>query len=120
MVPVDVNKTEEAKKDLPEHIKRVVALIPLGSERPITVKEICKLTGFNSTTVRHYVATAIVTHQIPIGASNSIGKSGYFVIENHLEREKAINNLTGRIREMSKRVNALKNIPDPNQQKMVI
>jgi radical SAM superfamily enzyme YgiQ (UPF0313 family) len=110
----------ETKKDLPEHIKKVVSLIPIGSERPITVKEISKLTGFSDVAVRQYVSIAIITYGIPIGASNVVGKSGYFIIKTPEEKEKAVRNLISRIREMSKRVKALREIPDPNQQSFEI
>lgn len=111
-------KEDKKEKSLPEHIRRIVNLIPNGSKRPITVHELTKLTGFSSTAVRKYVSVAVVSHQIPIGAKNEIGHSGYFIIETEKEKEQAIHNLSSRMREMGKRVKALKTIPDPKQGKL--
>lgn len=99
--------TVKIKKDLPEHIQRVVNCIPKGSKRPITVREISSLTGFSTTAVRSYVSKAIVTYGIGIGASNTYGNSGYFIIETLEEKEQAMNNLKSRIREIAKRAKAL-------------
>jgi hypothetical protein len=110
-----LDSLEQKKKNLPKHIRKVVELIPIGFERPRTVREISKLTGFSPTAVRTYVHTAIVTYEIPIGASNFKNKPGYYIIQTQEEKEKAINNLSSRIREMSKRVQALKRIPDNGQ-----
>ncbi|HWO77758.1 MAG TPA: hypothetical protein VNM69_17970 [Bacillus sp. (in: firmicutes)] len=112
--------SEEIKKDLPEHIRRVVECIPKGSKRPITVREISSLTGFSSTAIRSYVSKAIISYGIAIGASNTAGNSGYFIIETSEEREKAKSNLISRIREMNKRVKALDAIGDPNQETLKI
>lgn len=112
--------SEEIKKDLPEHIRRVVECIPKGSKRPITVREISSLTGFSGTAIRSYVSKAIISYGIAIGASNTAGNSGYFIIETSEEREKAIKNLTSRIREIAKRAKALEAMGDPNQETLKI
>lgn len=108
------------KKSLPEHIQRVVECIPKGSNRPITVREISALTGFSDTAIRSYVSKAIITYGIPIGGQNTVGNSGYFIIETLEERDKAIKNIMSRIYWMLRRVMSLKSMPLPKQEKMDI
>ncbi len=107
--------TEDIKKYLPEHYKKVLRLIPEGSAKPIQVSEIEKLTGFSSQRIRSCVSDSIITYGILVATSNVAGRSGYYFPETQEDIEATIANMNSRISYLSKRVQAFKNAPDPEQ-----
>lgn len=84
--------------------QRIMELLPKGIERPRTLKELMKITGWSSRKVRLTINRLIVLHHQPIGARYERPNNGYFIITNDKERIIALTPLTSQIREMSKRV----------------
>ncbi|WP_338782419.1 hypothetical protein [Metabacillus sp. FJAT-52054] len=103
---------------IPEHIQRVLNLIPEGSDSPITVRTLSSLTGFHGTVIRDYISQAVVKYGQPIGTSNSVNRSGYYVISTADEREATIRNLRSRAIKILKRAKALEKMPDRGQIKL--
>lgn len=84
--------------------QRLLDLLPKGIDRPRPLKELVKLTGWNSRKVRGTINRLILIHHQPIGARYERPNNGYFIITNEKERIIALTPLTSQIREMSKRV----------------
>lgn len=105
----------KTREELPEEYKKVLRLIPQGSERPITVREIEQITGMSSQRIRHIVSDSIITHGILIGTSNRIGNSGYYYAIHPEEREATVKNMASRLSYLSKRIQVFKNAPDAAQ-----
>ena len=84
--------------------QRIMELLPKGIDRPRTLKELMKITGWSSRKVRLTINRLIVLHHQPIGARYERPNNGYFIITNDKERIIALTPLTSQIREMSKRV----------------
>lgn len=110
----------EKEENLPELYKKVLVMIPKGSDKPVKVSEISKLTGIGSVTVREIVSKLRVTYGYKIGTSNEAGRSGYYIIETAEEKEATIRNLRSRAYKILKVANAIENGPDPYQQEMIL
>lgn len=89
------------------NLDKIRQLIPHGSEKPVTAKELSTSTGMNKRTVYEIIHT-LVLNGVPVGGIRKHGKRGYFIITNENERQKAIAPLQSQINEMTKRVNAIK------------
>lgn len=85
----------------------LINLLPLGDEEPLPAKELAKLMNEDSRFIRNLINHLIVTHNIPIGAKNS-QPNGYFLITNEIERTNALAPLLSQTRELTKRINAIK------------
>lgn len=112
---VQKTKKDPSVKELPFHYKQVLSLIPEGFEKPVTVKEISQLTGIRGVEVRRIVSTLILAYKQPIGTSNFIGKSGYFLITNDEERDQTVANMKSRAMKIWERARALEQIPSNKQ-----
>jgi hypothetical protein len=110
----------EKEKNLPEYYQKVLCLIPEGSDKPITVSEISKITGYRGQLVRDIVSKLIVTYGYRIGTSNIKHQSGYYMITNAVEQEATVRNLRSRAFKILKRAKAIENGPDPNQEELKI
>lgn len=84
-------------------------LLPKGMERPRPLRELVKLTGWNSRKVRGTIYRLIVVHHQPIGASIKHPNNGYFIITNDTERNIALAPLTSQINMMAKRAQVISN-----------
>lgn len=100
---------QTTEKDLPTGHRKVLSVIPKGSDNAIQVNNIRSLAGMTSETeVRQIVSKLVKDHGYMIAGSNERGKNGYYLIETEEERQKAVHNLMSRIREMSKRARVLR------------
>ena len=91
---------------LPENYKRVLALIPQGSERPRAGKEIVKLTGLDIRTVRGIIRSLVVKYHIAICGSRDLA-GGYYIPANDSERLVGIRALDRQRQDEQKRISAL-------------
>jgi hypothetical protein len=107
-------KTSSAES-LPAYYREVLSLIGEGSDNPTTVSTITKLTGLKDTAVRQIVHDLRVTHKKPIGTSNVIGKSGYYIITNDTERDQTAANMRSRASKIMQVARAIESIPDKEQ-----
>lgn len=87
-------------------LSAIVANLPLGAERPITVTELEKLTGIGQRSIREYISILIMLYGVPVGASR-VYPYGYYIIENETERMEAVRPIKAQIREMELRANRL-------------
>lgn len=90
-------------KQLDKEEKKLLSLLPKGTSRPRPLRELVKLTGWNSRKVRAIIYRLIVVHHQPIGAAYQHPFNGYFIITNEQERQQALAPLTSQIAMMSKR-----------------
>ena len=90
-------------KHLDKDEQRIFDLLPKGIDRPRPLKELVKLTGWNSRKVRGTINRLIVIHHQPIGAVYDHPNNGYFIITNDKERNIALAPLTSQINKMTKR-----------------
>lgn len=88
--------------------KQLLALIPEGMDQPRPLKELIKLTGWNSRKVRGMIYRLIVIHKQPIGAVYQ-QPNGYFKITNNDERQQALAPLTSQILMMTRRAQIISN-----------
>lgn len=95
-------------KKLDKEEQRILELLPKGIDRPRTLKELMKITGWSSRKIRLTINRLIVLHHQPIGARYELPNNGYFIITNDEERNIALAPLTSQIREISKRAKAIK------------
>lgn len=93
-----------------DELKRVLHLLPRGSERLITANEISQVTGISKRTVYKDIALLIDRYGVPIGGLRSDGKRGYFIITNEAERKQALTSLKKQSVEMLKRINKVDKI----------
>lgn len=89
--------------------QRIMDLLPKGMDRPRPLKELVKLTGWNSRKVRGTINRLIVIHHQPIGAKYEHPNNGYFIITNDKERNIALAPLTSQITVMTKRAQVISN-----------
>lgn len=89
--------------------QRLLDLLPKGIDRPRPLKELIKLTGWNSRKVRGTINRLIVIHHQPIGAKYEHPNNGYFIITNDEERTIALAPLTSQINKMTKRAQVISN-----------
>lgn len=89
--------------------QRLLDLLPKGIDRPRPLKELIKLTGWNSRKVRGTINRLIVIHHQPIGAVYDHPNNGYFIITNDEERNIALAPLTSQIHKMTKRAQVISN-----------
>lgn len=105
-------------ESLPAHYREVLSLIGNGIDNPTTVKTISQLTGLRDQVIREIVSSLIVTHRFPIGTSNTVGNSGYYIITSDADRDATVANLRSRAFKILKRAAVIEAIPDHNQQEM--
>lgn len=96
-------------KHLDKDEQRIFDLLPKGIDRPRPLKELVKLTGWNSRKVRGTINRLIVIHHQPIGAVYDHPNNGYFIITNDKERNIALAPLTSQITVMTKRAQVISN-----------
>lgn len=89
--------------------QKIYDLLPKGIDRPRPLKELVKLTGWNSRKVRGTINRLIVIHHQPIGAKYEHPNNGYFIITNDTERAIALAPLTSQITVMTKRAQVISN-----------
>lgn len=94
---------------LDQEEQRLLDLLPHGMERPRPLKELVKLTGWNSRKIRAMIYRLIVVHHKSIGAVYQRPGNGYYIITNDKERSAAVAPLTSQILKMTKRVEAISN-----------
>lgn len=90
--------------------QRIMKLLPKGIERPRTLKELMKITGWSSRKVRLTINRLIVLHHQPIGAKYEHPNNGYFIITNDKERNIALAPLTSQIHKMTKRAQVISEV----------
>ncbi|MTB63847.1 DNA-binding protein [Streptococcus sp. zg-86] len=91
----------------PSNYRRVLELIPRGSERPITNREIQRITGLSERAIREIVQRLTVRYKIPIG--NVRGNSaGYYFPTNDAERFQGMIELDKQVTEEHKRLEVIK------------
>lgn len=90
-------------KQLDKEEQQLLELLPKGIERPRPLKELVKLTGWNSRKVRGIINRLIIVHHQPIGARYEHPNNGYFIITNDQERRQVLAPLTSQITMMSRR-----------------
>lgn len=93
--------------ELPKNYRRVLELIPKGSERPITNREIQRLTGLNERTIREIVQRLTVSYRIPIGTVRG-HTAGYYFPTNDAERFQGMIELDKQVTEEQKRLEVIK------------
>ncbi|MGT2964571.1 DNA-binding protein [Streptococcus acidominimus] len=92
---------------LPDNYRRVLELIPTGSERPITNREIQRITGLSERAIREIVQRLTVSYKIPIG--NVRGHNpGYYFPTNDAERFQGMIELDKQVTEEQKRLEVIK------------
>ncbi|MER0123205.1 DNA-binding protein [Streptococcus sp. ZJ100] len=96
-----------AEKTLPSNYRRVLELIPKGSEHPITNREIQTITGLNERTIREIVQRLTVLYQIPIGILRN-NTPGYYFPTNDAERFQGMIELDKQVTEEQKRLEVIK------------
>lgn len=96
-------------KHLDKDEQAIYDLLPKGIDRPRPLKELVKLTGWNSRKVRGTINRLIVIHHQPIGAKYERPNNGYFIITNDTERAIALAPLTSQITVMTKRAQVISN-----------
>lgn len=96
-------------KQLDKEEQQLLELLPKGIERPRPLKELVKLTGWNSRKVRGIINRLIIVHHQPIGARYEHPNNGYFIITNDKERQQALAPLTSQITMMSRRAEIISN-----------
>ena len=96
-------------KHLDKDEQAIYDLLPKGIDRPRPLKELVKLTGWNSRKVRGTINRLIVIHHQPIGAKYEHPNNGYFIITNDKERNIALAPLTSQITVMTKRAQVISN-----------
>ena len=96
-------------KHLDKDEQRIFDLLPKGIDRPRPLKELVKLTGWNSRKVRGTINRLIVIHHQSIGAKYEHPNNGYFIITNDTERAIALAPLTSQITVMTKRAQVISN-----------
>lgn len=96
--------------------KQLLALIPTGMEQPRPLKELVRLTGWNSRKVRGMIFRLIVVHKQPIGAVYQRPGNGYFRITNNDERQQALAPLTSQILMMTRRAQIISNAKLENEE----
>lgn len=104
-------------KQLDKEEKKLLSLLPKGTSRPRPLRELVKLTGWNSRKVRAIIYRLIVVHHQPIGATNQKPSNGYFIITNDQERQQALAPLTSQIQMMTKRAQVIGNAELDNSDK---
>lgn len=92
---------------LPSNYMRVLELIPTGSERPITNREIQRITGLNERTIREIVQRLTISYKIPIGTVRGY-KSGYYFPTNDAECFQGMIELDKQVTEEQKRLEVIK------------
>ena len=96
-------------KKLDKEEQQLLELLPKGIERPRPLKELVKITGWNSRKVRGIINRLIIVHHQPIGARYEHPNNGYFIITNDEERSAALAPLTSQIMVMTKRAQVISN-----------
>lgn len=86
--------------------KDVYSLLPKGASRPRPQSEITRLLGIDKRTVSAIINELIVKHGIPIG-SNRYEPTGYYLIENAEELQKAVQPLVKQAQAETERINTL-------------
>ena len=106
------------KKEMPEMYKRILSLIGEGKDNAKTVSYISKLLGISTVAVREAVSAMVVKYEIPIGTSNTIGSSGYYLISNESEKQETARNLRSRAMKILQRANVISSLPPGGQKEM--
>ena len=96
--------------------KKLLALIPTGSEQPRPLKELVQLTGWDQRKVRTMITRLIIFHHQPIGACYHRPGNGYFIITNNEERSAALAPLTSQIFVISQRAQVIGNVKLGNEE----
>ena len=94
------------EKRLPENYERILRLIPLGIDNPVTNKRLKQLTGFPERTIRDIIKMLITKYRIPIGSVRGV-VSGYFIPTNAEERLQGLVSIDKQAREEQRRVEIL-------------
>lgn len=89
--------------------QKIMDLLPEGMDRPRPLKELIKLTGWNSRKVRGIIGRLITNHHKLIGATYTKPNNGYFVITNCEEQVAALAPLASQINQLTKRQQVISN-----------
>lgn len=89
--------------------RKILTLLPLGSERPRTSEEIATLLNMNKRRVFERINRLIVKHGYPIVASRQVQRPGYFLAQDLAELLAGIRELQAQHNSESERLNALIN-----------
>ena len=96
----------QKSKSMPKQTRRVLGLLPVGAERPITGKELASLTGMNRRVIQAIINRLILDYGIPIcGNRDQFG--GYYIPANDTERLAGISSLRNQQVSEAKRLDAL-------------
>lgn len=95
-------------KELPKHLDRLLKLIPLGMDLPITSSDLEKYLGTDRRTISEQIRQLIVDYGIPVCGSRN-GARGYYLPQNDTERLAGVLPLQRQTNEEQRRINALLN-----------
>ena len=98
-----------SEETLTEQLEQLVAMLPEGAEKPVSIADIATRLNTNKRTITAWVAFLINHKGIPIGSRRST-PSGYYLITSDEERNNAIAPLTAQALEELKRAEKLRSI----------
>ena len=98
-----------SEETLTEQLEQLVAMLPEGAEKPVSISEIATRLNTNKRTITAWVAFLINHKGVPIGSRRST-PSGYYLITSDEERNNAIAPLTAQALEELKRAEKLRSI----------
>ncbi|MBG9368189.1 DNA-binding protein [Streptococcus mitis] len=85
---------------------RLLRLIPVGSDRPISTQEVTRILEMTERGVRDMVSRLITKYGVPIVAKRGIN-SGYYIPRDNLERLEGIRELQAQHQAEGKRLDTL-------------
>lgn len=85
---------------------RLLRLIPVGSDRPISTQEVTRILEMTERGVRDMVSRLITKYGVPIVAKRGIN-SGYYIPRDDLERLEGIKELQAQHQAEGKRLDTL-------------
>lgn len=97
-----------AKKVPNGSFSQVLAVLPQGMEKPVTVAEISQITGLSVRDVYSILRSLLMDYDIPIGGTRDKYRHGVFVATTEAERKAAIIPLANNANELARRVEKLK------------
>ncbi|MFU2164512.1 HTH domain-containing protein [Streptococcus pluranimalium] len=86
--------------------KRILRLIPIGGERPISGREIASLVNVSRRAVKDNINRLIIKYQIPIVAKRAT-PSGYFIPKDDTERLEGVREFRAQHRSEGQRLDTL-------------
>lgn len=85
-------------------LSRVLAVIPKGIEKPVTVARISQMTGINARDIYSILRTLLMEYDVPIGGIRDKNSHGVFIATTETERAAALAPLANNATELTRRV----------------